>query len=313
MAASAYVIATQKFFRFFGRSYEVDVRITETQIKPRVTKKKYEFSTEELQKILSIATIRDKALILLGATAGWGAGDISILEKKTIEQILNDSKGHYFWFTKRVKTNSDQYLCLTPETREVLKSYVETLSTNEVWLFPGYNSKEEDHLQPQRLYSILKHLCEKAHIESKNPKLQPLRFHGLRQYFSRKYRGRPEVKEFCMGHAPRYAGAYSVSEDEIWQDFQEQEVNLRIQLTAPVPARKEDVEKQNQEIESLRTELATLKTQVRKILLTGVVPVQRASEKRLLEIYKDELAKGVILAKFVPPKKHGKLKQKETS
>lgn len=265
-AAEAYVNAVRQFFRYFGKAYEVEVRITEQQLKPKVTKKKYEFSTEELQRILNIATIRDKTLILLGATAGWGAGDIVILKKATIENTLNTQDGKYYYFTKRVKTNSDMYLCLSSEARQALATYLKTLPQDEEWLFPGYNKNEDaaGHIRPNRPDYIIKDLCEKAGIKSRNPELQPIRFHCLRQYFSRKYRGHPECKEFCMGHTPRYEGAYSVTETEIWEDFKTQDENLRIQATTnnEIKTKLETqdivIKRQQKEIEELKPRLQYL-------------------------------------------------------
>ena len=255
-SAEAHLNACKQFFRYFGKAYMVEVRITEGQLKPKVTKKKYEFSTEELKKILEIAPLRDKTLILLGATAGWAAGDIVTLKRTTIEQTLNDPNQKHFWFTKRIKTNSDMYLCLSSETQEALKTYLKTLPQNETWLFPGYNNAEEGHLRSTRLDYVLKELCAKVGIVSKNPELQPLRFHGLRQYFSRKYRGRPEVREFCMGHMPKYEGAYSVGEQEIWEDFVTQDENLRIQPQATINNNiKQKIDTQDEKIRTLEDQL----------------------------------------------------------
>lgn len=272
-AAQAYVNAVRQFFRYFGKAYEVDFQITETQLRPRVTKRKYEFSTEELQRVLAIASIRDKAIILLGAASGWSAGDVVILEKATVEKILNDS-GKYYWFTKRVKTNSDMYLCLTSETREILTAYIKTLPQEEKWLFPGYNNKNEGHLGETQPDVILKDLCTKANITSKNAALQPIRFHGLRQYFSRKYGGRPEVKEFCMGHVPRYEGAYSVTEEEIWKDFETQEENLRIQQGPQI----EKLKEQSEMIEALRARVRELEKETNRVALV---------EKQLSDLRKE--------------------------
>jgi hypothetical protein len=178
----------------------------------------------------------------LAATSGWSSGDIVNLKKNVVEKILDDPQGKHYGFFKRVKTNTDQYLCLTSETHDVLKTYIQTLPKNQEWLFEGYKkptmlvkaeevTKTVSPLAAGRLDEILKDLCAKAGIESKNQVLQPIRFHGLRQSFSSRYGGRYEIKELCMGHTPRFAGAYSPSEQEIWSDFKAHEESLRIQQT----------------------------------------------------------------------------------
>lgn len=155
------------------------------------------------------------------------------------------------------------YLCLTTETREILKAYIQTLPQEDEWLFPGYNGKGSEHLGESQPYVILKDLCTKANITSKNARLPPIRFHCLRQYFSRKYGGRPEIKEFCMGHVPRYNGAYSVTEQEIWRDFKTQDEALAIQEK---PYTTKLVE-QTKQIENLQKENAVLKQRIDDLLI----------------------------------------------
>jgi integrase len=273
-SAQAICNAVRQFFRYFGKAYAVDLRITEQQLKPRVTKRKYEFSTEELQRVLAIAGIRDKVLILLGCASGWSAGDIVNLKKDTIEKTLSDPEERYYWFTKRLKTNTDMYLCLTTEARQVLGHYIKTLPSDQTWLFQGYDKagSKNGHINAGRLDYLIKDLAEKAGIRSRNSQLIPIRFHGLRQYFARKYKGRPEAREFCMGHVPRYEGAYSIGEQEIWEDFQTQDENLRIQKITSGETSKR-VETLEEEVKRLKYEVETWKGRFEMKIEKGEIPV----------------------------------------
>lgn len=226
-SAIAIISSVRQFFKAQGRMYTVDFDLGGREASPKVQHRKYSFQREELQKILALVSVREKSLLLLGASSGWASGDILNLKKAEAEAVLSKPE-HIGRFTRQ-KTQTEMYLCLTEETARYLRLYLQTASLKE-YLFEGYKGK----LTPDAPDLILKNACEKLGIKPVNEK-EKIRFHCLRSYFDRtasKAGMAYAAIEECMGHGLQMDGAYKqLPEQDVWEQFKKAEPALAIEPT----------------------------------------------------------------------------------
>jgi integrase len=291
---SAWAIAGAvcSFFKFQGHRYEIRLDVSDKQLKPRPTKIKYSFTREDLQKMLSVASPRDKALILIGCSAGWSAGDVLELTVPEIQSIVNQMR---LLEKQRIKTSSPMFLALTKETTNAIKLYlasdkqflsgtkkekvngkeVETIVNPKGFLFPGY---KDSPLDVSQVDVIIKTLARKAGIISL--KGRPIRFHGLRAYFTRvcKTNGmsEPAVK-MLQGHELEMGGAYeTLTPEQIWKEFERLEPYLTI---SP-----------NVEVNGVQKTVEALQEELKQTMLTRAEEIGAIKDyQKLIEEYRNEI------------------------
>jgi integrase len=231
-SARAVITAVVQFFHGQGvKKWDVEFELKGAEASPRPSHHKFVFTREHLQKILALVSVRDKALICLGASSGWASGDILALKREEVENTI--ASPEHIFEKNRGKESALMFLCLTEETCRYLNLYLKTSKTKE-FLFEGYGEKPLGGDEPDR---ILKQACDKLGIKGKS-KEEVIRFHALRSYFDRtaSKAGMAYASiEECMGHRLPMGGAYKeLPQEDVWSEFKKAEPALTIEANIAV-------------------------------------------------------------------------------
>jgi integrase len=277
-----------------------EVKITGHQHRPIAVRQKYNFSREDLQKILKVAPLRERCLFLLGASSGWDVSDILSLKVENVLPILDSPRRMFV--TKRIKTGYRMLLCLTRETAQNLKTYIqfEKLGSDD-YLFPG--RKKGTHLHKGEPDWSLKEYAKQAGIVSASG--DPIRFHGLRAYFNRTAENNslPQaVTKLCMGHQlDDMEVAYSSRPDEeLWEQWQKIESSLTVETNVAVNGLEKTVKGLEAKLSSLEQENEELKRNQGKdveFLRAKVDLLAKVIESMKQGMFEEKLAQAGIKTK----------------
>ena len=258
-AAKTIISAVQSFFAFHSLAISLkkyikkDVRMR----KPRVQNKKHQLLTSEIDALLKIASIRQKAILTLGL-AGQDESTISTLKIGMFTGKLS-AENLEFIETYREKTNEDLWILLTPEAQQILADYITSLGRREGWLFKGYKDKP---MKPAQCNNIFKELCKQANIKAENNKR--LTFHCCRMWFSAQLRNKvsDDLIDLLTGHAVRFGGAYLGNTEktrEVLEDANISELLRLQQVVANSNHIKRELSGHKETIQKLATQLNTMK------------------------------------------------------
>jgi len=139
----------------------------------------HEFKLEQLQRMYRVGNIRDKAILSLAVSLGYGATAFIELKRDFIESIIKQTEYEEppigFWY-QRKKTSQPIRSHLTVESIQALTDYWETLPKKSEWVFP--NSSMKHHISDDDLNYVIKTLCSKANIVV----MGKVRFHLMRKF-----------------------------------------------------------------------------------------------------------------------------------
>lgn len=192
-SAKAFCASVKSFFSFYGMPLR---KKTFKKGKKAIveSKKRHLFLKEELAQVLQRASLRDKAVIILG-TMGLDASSVS-------ERKIQDFKGmtvEEFFVASYIRPKTRQKGLIIPirEARQILAEYIKTLPRNEGWLFTGYQKR---HLSAEAVNDLFVKLCNGL-IEVGEG--EQVNFHCLRKYFSSQMQGvLPQILiDFCQAHS----------------------------------------------------------------------------------------------------------------
>jgi len=162
------------FFNFHREPLKVQ-RSTYTTYKE--TKKKYHvFTQEELQRMVKLATVEEKAIILLGKDLGIRVGDFIELKRSLILEAYKDQKGE-FPIEFEIETQKEGVVSVghaSQETWEALNDYWSNIPQSE-YVFPSNGS----HISEDTANYAIKSSWNRAYPDRKDVSV---RFHELRSY-----------------------------------------------------------------------------------------------------------------------------------
>ena len=203
------------------------------------------YTDKEIAKILNVADIRLKLVILLMASAGLRAGAIPSLRLRNIDK--NNNK-----ITVYEKTNDEYFTFCTPECRQAIDDYLIYRTRNGENLTPAsylirqqFNindiiKKSVKPIQVGSLMTIIKTITIRAglrqtnHIgkENKKERKDIALTHSFRKFFTTmciKAKVNPEIREMLLGHKIGLASAYyRPTEEEMFAEYQKAVNNLTI-------------------------------------------------------------------------------------
>jgi integrase len=219
--------AIQSFFNFHNMpiSLRKFIRKDARMRNPKPEKKKHQLLAPEINALIKVAQLRDRAVLSLGLM-GQDESTVSVLKIEKFEGIL-DGKTLEFVELLRPKTNEDILLLLTPEVQEILSTYIKSLGKSEGWLFSGYKS---NHIEPSLCNDIFKDLCKRAGVRAKTGRR--LSYHCCRMWFSTQLRNRvsDDIIDLLTGHVQRFNGAYMGDTEKIRELLIEAEVTEVLRL-----------------------------------------------------------------------------------
>jgi len=157
---------------FFNSAY-VKLKIRRGAIgKPQMAFE-HSFSIQELRRMFYMGDIREKVILALGRSLGWGSGDFVKIRKDDIAKAIQNTKNGFAFFPRyRKKSGELMKSIITPDAVNVLETYLPTI--NSEWLFPAGNGR--GHISVDTLNYIIRNLAEKAGIKDH------IRFHLLRKF-----------------------------------------------------------------------------------------------------------------------------------
>jgi len=157
---------------FFNSAY-IKLKIRRGAIgKPQMAFE-HTFTIEELRRMFLIGDIREKVILALGRSLGWGSGDFVKIRKEDITKAIQNTKNGFAFFPRyRKKSGEPMESIITPDAVKVLETYLPTIKGE--WLFPAGNGK--GHISVDTLNYVIRNLAEKAGIKDQ------IRFHLLRKF-----------------------------------------------------------------------------------------------------------------------------------
>ncbi|TQD23586.1 site-specific integrase [Methanolobus vulcani] len=222
-----YVDRIKSFFTTYYLPVPATIRSVEVRAKPRIENQKLP-NRELILKTIKIASIRDKAIILVGVSSGLAASDICTLTVKDFMEGYDPATEITTLSLRRQKTQIDFTTFLSPEASRAVKTYLMTRESaclkskmmNDVMkVIPEsplfiknknfykylYSKKEQD--RALNAYSLSKNIYPPISKRIEGP-IKPgtfrlIRSHNMRKYFSTTLRNAGvdgDVIEHMMGH-----------------------------------------------------------------------------------------------------------------
>jgi len=175
---------------------------------------------EELQKLIEVASLREKAIIAMLATGGFRIGTLLKLKYKHVKEDLEANrtpvhihveaeitKGRYADYDTFINEEAAHYLKLyLDKRRRGTEKIPPEVITDESPLFAVVNVKRGlsvKALSYQATYENLFHLFSSTGLSSKRGKMYEVRIHSIRKFFRTQLEalGVPrDYVEYMMGH-----------------------------------------------------------------------------------------------------------------
>jgi integrase len=219
----------------FYRSFDIDIPVigNKKAFRPTVTVNgTARLERDQIKEVLKYANVRNKAIILVGASSGLAAADILNLKIEDFKRGQDSKTLVTTLRLRRIKTKTDFITFLSPEATLAVQDYldyrnrkpvVEQPSSMDAWkkrciradtdyLFVRTDIpneylvtlKEEDRrLNNSGFMDIFRELAKKVGLESKKGEWQLVRAHNLRKYFNSTLLNNGcefFLTEFWMGH-----------------------------------------------------------------------------------------------------------------
>jgi integrase len=223
-----YVGQIKSFFTAYYLPVPASIRSVELRAKPRRENQKLP-DREVILKAIKIASIRDRAIILVGVSSGLAASDICNLTVKDFLEGYDPITEITTLSLRRQKTQIDFTTFLSPEASRAVKTYLmkrdlaclENKMLNDVMMvtpesplfiknknFKKYMHSKNDSDRALTAYSICKDIYPPISKKIEDSPIKPgtyrlIRSHNMRKYFSTTLRNAGvdgDIIEHMMGH-----------------------------------------------------------------------------------------------------------------
>lgn len=197
------------------------------------------YSYEEISKLLEVAELRTREVVLLLASSGMRIGAVPSLKLKNLQDnkiiVYDGDKEEYFTFiTPECKTAIDNYY-------DMRSRYGEKLNDNSPLIREEFNLRDPirkaRHISVKALIFKLDILAKKSGVRTNEVAL----VHGFRKFFTTQViqsKVNPEIREMLLGHKIGLASSYyRPTEQEMLEEYLKAEDNLTID-----PAKRRKIE-----------------------------------------------------------------------
>jgi len=231
-------------------------------IQQQMAKGEHVFSQSDLQKMYSIADLRDKAIISTAVALGWSSKDFLNLERDFIEKLVKRAKDQGENFIRfdweRGKTKAPVMGILTPEALNDLEKWLKySEKYNSKWLWSGSRNKK---IWRDVLTDMLNRLSEKADLSLTGK----LRFHLFRKFLMNTLAvsglNEFETKIILGKKIPISDLTYLQLKESAYKKYKEAYPNFSLTkiVNERIPKLQETVVDQQKEIEILKTKVEVL-------------------------------------------------------
>jgi integrase/recombinase XerD len=223
-----YVCATKSFYLL--NDVNINVRkIGKFMPEHRLVKRDRSYTYDEIHKMLDVADLRGRALILILASSGCRLGAIPDLKLRNLKDnrltiYENDREEYYTFVSHECKHAIDSYLDYRSRCGERLKPESPLIRDE----FNVNLMSKPKAIKRNALYFILDIIAKKAGVRTSQVTLG----HGFRKFFTTQVvnsKVNPETRELLLGHKIGLTGAYyRPSPDEIYAEYEKAIDNLTI-------------------------------------------------------------------------------------
>lgn len=186
------------------------------------TRKDRAFTHSEISKMLEVADLRMRAVILILASSGCRLGAIPLLKLGNLQDTRltiyeNDKEEYYTFVTQECKQAIDSYL-------HQRSRYGEKLNDNSPLIREEFNIRRlkmarARHMKREGLTWLLDIIQKKAGVRCKDVALA----HGFRKFFMTQCvnaKMNPEIREMLLGHDIGLAGSYyRPTEQDMFKEY----------------------------------------------------------------------------------------------
>lgn len=230
-----------------------DIVIRKSKIKKYMGEKKKvvndrSYTHEEIARLLNVADIRIKAIILLMASAGVRVGSIPLLQLKHFKKFEYTYKITVYEYS----TDVEYFTFCTPECAKAIDNYLEYRKRNGEILTPDsylirklfdINDLEQikNHSEPIKIdtlrtlinvTTIKAGLRQTNHILKRRERKEVALTHSFRKFFTTecsKAKVDREIREMLLGHKLGIPDAYlRYTDEDMFQEYQKAINNLTI-------------------------------------------------------------------------------------
>jgi integrase len=266
-----------------------DIVIRKSKIKKYIGERKTvvkdrPYTHEEISRLLNVADIRMKAIILLMVSAGVRVGSIPLLRLKHFKKFESTYK-----ITVYENTNDEYLTFCTPECSKAIDNYLEYRKRNGEILTPDsylirklfdINNYDQikNHSKPIQIdtlrtlinmTTIKAGLRQTNHITKKKERKEVALTHSFRKFFTTecsKSKVDKEIREMLLGHKLGIPDAYlRYTDDDMFQEYQKAVNSLTINEENRLKVKVENLEREktgydflNQKIESIQSSLVEI-------------------------------------------------------
>lgn len=223
------------------------------------------YTTEEIQKLLTVADVKYKAVILMLASTGMRREALVQIMPSTDMEYLPDHKLYKIRIYRRTKY--EQICFSTPEASETIRLYL-----------TPHNRKYFHNVHPKAVSIRLRNLAIKAGIGQLHPDIENKihgqyrslipATHGLRKFCitqMAKAKVDTEIAKLLTGHSIGVRGRYlNYSADDLLNEYMKAINFLTINEENRLKEKVKELTKEDNEIKALRAEFEGLKEQMRK-------------------------------------------------
>jgi integrase len=203
-----------------------DVVLNKTKISKykgefRKVKSDRAYTHEEIHKMLQMADLRMKIVILLMASSGLRSGALADLKMRNLEGNK---------LTVYENTNEEYFTFVTPECLKFINDYIEYRKRNNEEITPEsylIRNHFDDYLGPKKangvttptIRSIIHHI-----LKSTGLKVNVQMTHGFRKFFTTQLinsKVNSEIREMLLGHKIGLASAYyRPTEQDMYEEYE---------------------------------------------------------------------------------------------
>ena len=207
-----YVSAVRSFFKSMDVQLPDNKRYEKTAIleENRFTG----MERSEIKRVLKHTGVRGKAIILLIASSGTAAKELTKLTKDDFFNGLDRETGICTFFIRRKKTGGDYHTYCSPEASAAIQEYLNTRTDDLPWLFVAYIKEKNQTVQltTNAVTGIFRRLSVKTGNEGEYGFFNKIRSHNFRKFFKTTMTeaGAPRwAAEWMMGHKEELDARYS--------------------------------------------------------------------------------------------------------
>ncbi|KXB00823.1 hypothetical protein AKJ41_03620 [candidate division MSBL1 archaeon SCGC-AAA259O05] len=287
--ASTYWRHIKAFYEKFG----VNIT-TETPTVPQPKNEKPDYDAADVRKMVDGAkSLRDRAIILTAFQGGMDPTEVCRLNYGQVKSAVEGEKKHHFIRKTRKKTGVSHHVPLLKDAIEALRLYVNERGGEIEDEDPLFVKREGGRITPSNIQFIMRKINERigdqiAEARSLNSDINPLSLKYLRRAFSiacKLAKVDSGVREYWMGHATDYGGAYDGK--QLPKQLQEQELE-KVKSFLSITTMKEEFEErereQDKKIQDLREENVDLRREFEKQKETS-----EDLQEELRELYREQI------------------------